>query len=840
MPSLTLHEAQERAALLSVDAYRVQLNLDQGAVTFGSTTTITFTCAEPGRATFLDLQADSIASITLNGTPVEPSSASDGRVPLTGLQEHNEVVVEATMRYSRDGSGLHRAVDPADGKVYLQALSAPSEASRWFGCFDQPDLKAPFDIEATLPQDWVLFGNGAPEQLSPTRRRLATTPPLAPYFVTIIAGHYITATDEYDGIPLAVHTRASLAEQLDAQVSDIFEITKQCMGYYQEAYQSAYPYAQYHQAFVPELPPGVGAMENPGCVTFRDQYLFVGSISEGQLLERANVIAHEMAHMWFGDMVTMKWWDDLWLNESFAEYMAYRAMTEATRFEDAWVNFGAARKSTGYVMDRSPGTHPIAGMPAPDVSSALQNCDMISYAKGASALRQLAAYLGDDAFLSGVRCYLRDHAWGNANLADFLKAMASMSGRDLSAWSRAWLQTAGTDSLAIELETEAGLITRAVARRTTPEEFPAERPHVLDISGFSNGLQDVSLDVEIGQAMQELPDLVGQPVPKVLIPNASDLTFAAVTYDDQTTAALPEQLAQIPDPLARTAVWSSLENAVARAQVDPRTALAIAERALPLEQNDSILELVSKWAHDVYCRLFLPAQEQQRWASALAAVGTTILTSAEPGSSRALTAARLVAQCSADTTLLRSWLSGTGRPECLAGDTEFGWVVATNLARQGELEEHEIDGLLEDDNTAAGRLSALAAKAIRPTEDAKRWAWTQMMTPTDLSSEERAALASTFWVAPDAALVRPYVPRYFQDTVAMSSHTAGFALMSLAYSAYPVIVAEPESVALADRAIADETIDPVLRKAFTDQSGRQREVLRSREAFPAAEPATAG
>ncbi|KNX39149.1 aminopeptidase N [Luteipulveratus halotolerans] len=833
MPSLTLQEAQARASLIGVDAYRVRLDLDQGPETFTSTSTITFSCREPGAQTFLDVSAEAVQSVRLNGVDLDVTVADD-RVVLADLQEHNEVELTATMRYSRDGSGLHRAVDPADGNVYLQALSAPADAPRWFACFDQPDLKAPFDIEVTVPEGWVAYGNGASEQLDSTHWRLGTTPPLAPYFVTLVAGAYISVFAEHDGIPLGLHTRASLAEQLEAQSPEIFEVTRQCLDYYRDAYQTSYPYAQYHQAFVPELPPGVGAMENPGCVTFRDQYLFVGSISDAQRLERANVIAHEMAHMWFGDMVTMRWWDDLWLNESFAEYMAYRAMTEATRFTDAWVSFGAARKSTGYTNDRSPATHPIAGMPAPDVSSALQNCDMISYAKGASALRQLAAYLGDDAFLAGVRTYLRDHLWGNATLSDFLRAMASASGRDLSSWSRAWLETAGTDTLSVEVATdEGGVITAATARRTPPADFPAERPHVLDLTGYADGETVFSEQLEISDAEQHLPSVVGASVPKVLIPNAGDLTFAAIVYDDATTTALPEQLPRIPDALARSAVWAALDNGVARAQVDPRTALDIAVSALPQESSSTILELVSERAATLYCNLFLPAEERDHWRAALADVGQAVLEASDPASSHALTAARLVARTTPDRDLLRRWVDDDGRPEQLRGDTEFGWVAATSLARLGGLDEAGIDALAERDQTASGRLSALSAKAIRPTSGAKRWAWSQLFDEASLSAEERAAIASTFWRAPDPDLVEPYVERYFGAMRDLSRTMNGFSLMSLAYGAYPLPVATARTLKLTESAVADPDTAPVLRKEYTDMSGRLAEVLASREAFPA-------
>ncbi|MEO8851139.1 MAG: M1 family aminopeptidase, partial [Allobranchiibius sp.] len=387
MAILQRTEAEVRAALIEVTSYDVQLDLDQGDTEFGSVTTIAFVANQPGESTFLDLKAKVVHSISLNGSALDIADVLDSvqqRVTLADLAAENQVVVDATMVYSRDGEGLHRAVDPEDGKAYVYGMSFMDAAPRMLACFDQPDLKAPYDVRVKAPQEWVVVGNGDSKQTAPGEWTLATTPPMSTYFFSVCGGPYATVTDEHDGIHLEVHVRAALEKELREQAPDIFAVTKQSFDYYHRLFGIRYPWGDYHQVFVPEF--NAGAMENPGCVTFRDEMIMRGTLTPEALQSRANTIAHEMAHMWFGDLVTLAWWDDLWLNESFAEYMAGRTVDAATDYDESGVAFSAQRKNWGYAADRAPSTHPIAGSPAPDAISALSNFDGISYAKGASAL----------------------------------------------------------------------------------------------------------------------------------------------------------------------------------------------------------------------------------------------------------------------------------------------------------------------------------------------------------------------------------------------------------------------------------------------------------------------
>ncbi|HEY9291093.1 MAG TPA: M1 family aminopeptidase, partial [Microlunatus sp.] len=437
MPSLSHVEARARAELITVRNTSISLDLsDQqgpGAAEFRSVSTIEFD-ASAGAETFLDFQGVRLNAITLNGRPVDLDCWSDDRIALADLEPTNTVVVDGVMAYSSDGEGLHRHVDPADGRSYLYAMSFLDAAPRWFGCFDQPDLKSQYRLEVLAPADWTVHGNGPAAKDSSTtsgdsaRWTISPPQPLSSYFVTLIAGPYASLYSEHDGIPYGIHVRASLGDALEREAEDIFTVTGQCFDYYHRIFGVRYPFGEYHQAFVPDF--NAGAMENPGCVTFRDSFIYRARATRAERASRAGVIAHEMAHQWFGDLVTMRWWDDLWLNESFAEYMAHRCCTEATDYP-LMAEFGIQRKAWGYVVDQSDATHPVAGNGSADAATALQNFDGISYAKGAAVLLQLASYLGDDVFLAGLRRYFDDHRFGNAEFAELVACWAAAGGVDL-------------------------------------------------------------------------------------------------------------------------------------------------------------------------------------------------------------------------------------------------------------------------------------------------------------------------------------------------------------------------------------------------------------------------
>ncbi|MEP7018042.1 MAG: aminopeptidase N, partial [Actinomycetota bacterium] len=590
MPNLTRTEAAVRSALIDVGGYRLELDLDQGSTIFESTSVVRFRCVTPGASTFLDVKPQLLQRVTLNGVDVDLTGFDGERIALNDLAAENEVVVTATMRYSNDGQGLHRAVDPADDRHYVYGHSFLDAAPRVFACFDQPDLKAAYDVLVTAPLEWIVLGNGAATRVGPRTWSLARTRPLATYFFTVCAGPYVSVLAEHDGIPLGIHARASLREPLERQAEQMLTITRASFDYYHSLFGIRYPFGEYHQVFVPEF--NAGAMENPGCVTLRDQYVFRGATTHDEVLTRSSTIAHEMAHMWFGDLVTMRWWDDLWLNESFAEYMSDRTLYEATEFTDAWVDASMARKPWGYSAERTPSTHPVAGSPAADAQSALQNFDGISYAKGASTLRQLIAHIGDDAFIEGVGDYLRAHAYGNAELTDFIGAMERASGTDLQAWAHSWLRTAGLDAISVDTTTGGDLITSAKVHRIPPVAHPADRSHTLDVAGFSGGTEVFRVVTTVAHDETTLPELDGQRAADMVIPNAADLTWANIRLDPATLAAAPRELPMVPDAQARAVVWTALMDGVALTEIDPRHMLAVLATSWAGECNQSIINRV--------------------------------------------------------------------------------------------------------------------------------------------------------------------------------------------------------------------------------------------------------
>ena len=826
MPSLTRDEAVARAALVTVDAMEVDLDLDRGREVFGSRTTLRFTCHDPGSATFVEVRPRSLEAVRLNGVPLDPATLEDGRLRLDGLAAQNVLEVEATMAYGHDGQGLHRSTDPADDEDYVYGHLFLDAAPRVFACLDQPDLKAPYTVRVTAPGHWVVVGNGAAEQVAPGRWELATTPPLATYFVTVCAGPYVSVRDEHDGIPLGVHARASLEPHLRAQAPRLLATTKACFDHYHRLFGIRYPFGEYHQVFVPEF--NAGAMENPGCVTLRDVYVFRGAATPDELLSRDNTIAHEMAHMWFGDLVTMRWWDDLWLNESFAEYMAYRAVSEALGEAGAWTEFGIVRKLWGYAAERSPSTHPVAGSPAPDAISALQNFDGISYAKGASVLRQLIAHIGDDAFVAGVTAYLRAHAFGNGELSEFLEAMARAAGRPLDDWAEAWLRTAGADRLGIARD---GVLTREV-----PARHPADRPHTLDVAAFVGEESVLDADVVLDGPRTTVPGVADLPGEALVVPNAGDLTWAEVVLDDATLAALPRGLAAVPSSVSRSVVWGSLLGSVARGVVDPRHVLEVFDRSWPHETDSALLQGVAARMTAEVVPLFLAPAERGPALARVAEAADRLADRAAGGAgvdgvAAAVVGARVWARSGSDVARLRRWRDGAGLPDPLAGDDDFRWLVLRRLASLGELTEAELEAAEAADRSLAGRLAALGVRAVRPTPEAKEWAWTRLRDDSELSNYAALAVARAFWTTPDPALVRPYVEQV-GDLLEVMDHRMGEdALSRVAAALHPKAVVEEATLAASEALVSRPGLSPGVHRALLDQDHVLREALASRRRF---------
>ncbi|MGX1474728.1 UNVERIFIED_CONTAM: aminopeptidase N [Streptomyces canus] len=651
--NLSRDEARERAALLSVDGYDVSLDLrsavgDQtgdGPRTFRSVTTIRFRCNEPGATSFADLIAPSVTAVSLNGRDLDPGAVFDGsRIALEDLAADNELVVDAQCAYSRTGEGMHRFVDPEDGEVYLYTQYEPADSRRVFANFEQPDLKAPFRFEVRAPEGWVVWSNGAGSE-SDGVWRFAETKPISTYITCVVAGPYHYVTDSYervfeDGtrleIPLGALCRKGLAPHFDSD--DVFLVTKQGLDFFHDHFDYPYPFGKYDQAFVPEY--NLGAMENPGLVTFREEFIFRGKVTQASYEGRANVILHEMAHMWFGDLVTMVWWDDLWLKESFADFMGTFANVGATRFKDAWITFANRRKAWAYRADQLPSTHPITA-DIRDLQDAKLNFDGITYAKGASVLKQLVAYVGQDAFLEGARRYFKRHAYGNTRLGDLLSVLGETSGRDMGAWARSWLQTAGVNSLTPQVLLSAeGRVDELAVVQEAAESHPELRPHRVAVGLYRRTPEGAleryaRAEVDVDGPRTVVAELAGAEAPELVLVNDDDLTYCKTRFDAGSLETLKSGLGDLTDPLARALCWSALWNMTRDALLPAREFIDIVLRFAGRESDIGVLQMLHAWAESAVVHYAAP-EWRERGAGLLAEGAERELLAAGPGSEQQL------------------------------------------------------------------------------------------------------------------------------------------------------------------------------------------------------------
>ncbi|TWH03851.1 aminopeptidase N [Nocardioides sp. J9] len=644
--SLTRTEAEHRASGITVTSYDVDLDLSVAEETFSSRTTIRFTSSS--LRTFVDVKPTALHAVLLDGAPLSPDALDRGRLPLDLTSGEHELVVEATMGFRNDGEGLHRSVDPADGLAYVYGMSFMDAAPSTFACFDQPDLKAPYTMRVTAPADWVVRGNAPAREVGSDahvrRWELGPTPPLATYFVTLVAGPYHLLGDEHDGIGLGLSARRSLASVLDREADELFTLTRQSFDELHRLFGVRYAFGDYHQAFVPEF--NAGAMENPGCITIRDPLLFEGASTRADRCFRANLVAHEMAHQWFGNLVTPQWWDDLWLNESFAEYTGLRVITHATEYDDAPVHDSYLRRVWGITADSRPTTHPVAGNPAEDALAALQNFDGISYARGANVLRQLAARLGDDAFLGGVREHFDLHRFGNATMGDLFACWERAGGgADLSAFVKDWLLTPGADQLSVDRE--AGVV-----RRSSPPAYPAERTHLLDVAVHRDGwevsrhtLTDAETPLDLGDA-------------PVLL-DATETTWAICPPDATTMAALPRLAPTMEDDRLRATMWNSVRLALFDGAVTPAQVADLLVAAPPVEDATTAQRGLLAWLQSTV----LPLAPEGTTARYHAAV-LDVLDRATPGTELQLSAFRHVLATATDAEQLQRWAGGVRRCAC--------------------------------------------------------------------------------------------------------------------------------------------------------------------------------
>jgi aminopeptidase N len=784
--NLRRDEAAERARVISVDSYRITLDVsdaeDPAATSFTTTSVIDFR-AVPGAETFADFLGEAVTEVRLNGRLLDEAMVYDGaRLRLPGLAAENRLEVTALARYSRSGEGLHRFNDPADGKTYLYTQCEPADARRYFVDFEQPDLKATFAFTVIAPEGWHVSANGALTgtervggeagavrwEFSPTRR-------MSTYLAAVVAGPYHRVTDEWTGttldgepltVPLAAYCRASLAEHFDAE--RIFSLTKRGLDFYHSAFAPAYPWGKYEQAFVPEY--NLGAMENPGLVTFTEQYVFTSRAADSQYEGRANTLLHEMAHMWFGDLVTMRWWDDLWLKESFADFMGTFAVGRATDWATSWVNFANRRKAWAYVQDQLPTTHPIVA-DITDLEAAEQNFDGITYAKGASVLKQLVAYVGEDVFFAAARAYFREHAYGTGTLADLLAALEEASGRSLADWAGRWLQTSGLSVLEPVVEHDGSRLARVAIRQSALDPATgreALRPHRLRVGLYAHDgggrlVRTASADVEVTGALTEVPELAGKPVPELLLVNDEDLTYAKVRLDRRSEDTVRDGLGDIADPLARALAWTALWHAARDGETAAEGYVRAVERFGAAETTVGVQLTVldnARTAIERYTHGEARPGLRERYLREV----VRHLRAAEPGSDQQLAWARALAAGSryggGQLGVVRALVDGTETVPGLELDQDLRWALWQALAAQGRATGAELDAELERDRTAKGRVAHALAAAARPEPAVKQAAWTAAVDGEDLSNELLTATVGGFMLGLEA-LRQPFTERYF-------------------------------------------------------------------------------
>ncbi|GAA0974458.1 Aminopeptidase N [Nocardioides aquaticus] len=824
--SLLRTEAEQRAALLAVHSYDLALDLaggdDPGTATFGSRTVVRF--ASAGGSTFLDLKPAELLSATLDGAPLDPASLREGRLPLETSAGDHEVVVEARMPYRNDGEGLHRSVDPADGRAYLYGMSFMDAAPTVLACFDQPDLKAPYRLRVRAPREWVVVGNGRATRTGDDGDvalwELAETQPLSTYFVTLVAGPYHLVSDQHDGIALGLSSRASLAGALEAEAEELFTLTRQSFDELHRLFGIRYAFGDYHQAFVPDF--NAGAMENPGCVTFRDQMLFPDRVTRAARVNRASTVAHEMAHQWFGNLVTPRWWDDLWLNESFAEYLGWRVIADATVYDDAWAQRSQARRQWGLHADQRPSTHPVAGNGATDAVAALQDFDGISYAKGSTVLKQLASRIGDEAFLGGVVDHLTRHRFGNATMADLVASWEGAGAGDLSGFTGSWLRTAGLDTLRVERPSNGSGGTSV--RRLGPRECgdpgdEAVREHTVVVAVAEEHGWTTST-VEVAADLTDLPDV---PPGAAVVLDAAEDTWAASCADAATVAALRGVLPRTSDPMLRTAAWNNVRSGFHAAQLDPAAVVDLVVAAPYLADLGDTGTHVDAWTTGTLLPL-APAGSTRRVHDAVLGV----LEAAE-GDDR-LRVVRGAVRTAEDPDLLRRWLSPDGLPAGVDLDTDLRWRLLGRLAEIGASDRDELDRTLAADPSTTATIAHTLAVASLPDMEAKAWAWQRLTAEADVPNHEVQAAGHGLWRPGQQALTAPYVERYVADLPATASVRSGWLLALAAEAFFPRTHLDDASAKLLHGLLEHPDVPPPVRRRVVDNLDdldRQRAVARA-------------
>ncbi|WBC06698.1 aminopeptidase N [Micromonospora sp. CA-248089] len=842
MRNLTQVEATERARLLEVTGYDISLDLSTAVQptgrTFRSVTEVRFRCTEPGATTFIETAAESVRSATLNGEPVDLSgwSAEKG-LTLSGLAAENVLVVDADFGYSNSGQGLHRTVDPVDGETYLYSQFETADAQKVYACFDQPDLKSVYTWHATVPDHWRVVSNMPVAREEAAGEGLKTvhftvSERMSTYITALCAGPYHEVRRSHDGIDMGYFCRASMAPHMDAD--DLHLITTQGFDFFHEKFGVRYPLPKYDQLWVPDF--NAGAMENFGCVTHAEShYIFRSQVTDFEYEQRANTILHELAHMWFGDLVTMRWWNDLWLNESFAEWASHWCNTHATRFTDAWTTFLSIRKNWGYRQDQLSSTHPVY-CEMPDLEAVEVNFDGITYAKGASVLKQLVAYVGEEPFLAGLRAYFGKYAWGNATFDDLLSELEAASGRELRKFAAQWLETAQVNTLRPEVTIGAdGTYERVVVRQEAPSGYPTLRTHRIGV-----GLYDLTdgrlvrrelVETDVTGELTELSELYGKPAADVLLLNDEDLTYAKLRLDERSMATVVQHIAGFDSSLARALCWTAAWDMTRDAELSARDYVALVLAGLTAETDINLITATLRQATTALTFYADPEWAPTGWAD-LARTARTALAAAEPGSGFQLAWARAYASSARsgeDLATLRGWLDGNGVPEGLTVDTELRWTVLQSLVANGAAGAADVDAELAADRTASGEREAAYAHALVPTAENKAAVWALLTGPDALPNWRNRALLQGFTHPAQVELTAPYRERYFATVDQVWAQRDSEPAQEFVQLAYPAYLVEEDTVAATDAWLAQDGRPASLRRLVAEGRDGVVRALKARE-----------
>ena len=849
LPNLTRNEALERAALVTVDSYRIHLDLVPEQKTFRSVTTVRFE-ALPGADTYVDLAADVVHSAVLNGHAIDVSGYDESRgIALTGLAHDNVLVVDADCYYSNTGEGLHRFVDPVDGEVYLYSQFETADAKRMVACFDQPDLKATFDVVVTAPAHWQVISNGATTDAvrdgDVTVHTFATTPKMSTYLVALVAGPYAVwrdaFSDEHGEIPLGIFCRASLAEYMDAE--RLFTETKQGFDFYHRNFGVPYAFGKYDQLFVPEF--NAGAMENAGAVTFLEDYVFRSKVTRYSYERRSETVLHEMAHMWFGDLVTMRWWDDLWLNESFATFASVLCQAGATEYTEAWTTFANVEKSWAYRQDQLPSTHPVAA-DIPDLHAVEVNFDGITYAKGASVLKQLVAYVGLEQFLAGLRDYFNAHAFGNATFDDLLGALEKASGRDLSDWGRQWLKTTGLNTLRPDFDVDdEGRFTRFAIRQGGAAPGAGEtRVHRLAVGIYEEDpsgklIRTHREELDVAGEVTEVIALQGLSRGKLILVNDDDLTYCSMRLDPESLSAALDRIADIAEPLPRTLVWSAAWEMTRDAELRARDFVALVSRGVHAETEVGVAQRLLLQAQTALNSYAEPGWAAAEGWPAFADRLLELARGAEAGSDHQL--AFVNALCTSvlgghHLVLLADLLGHDPADHGLPGlavDTDLRWRIVTALAAGGRIdtdgvESPFIDAELTRDPTAAGRRHAAAASAARPQADVKHRAWREVIEDDTLANITARSIITGFVHPGQSEVLAPYTKQYFDTISAVWERRSSEVAQTVVIGLYPSWDVSTEGLAAADWFLGGLHVPPPLRRLVVEGRAGVERSLKAR------------